>query len=250
MKLISWNVNGFRACLKKGFGEFFQNIDADAFCLQETKMQPGEAEFSPQGYEQFFHSAEKKGYSGTAIFTRNAPLSVRYGINGAHTDEGRVITAEFEKFFLITCYSPNAQDGLKRIGYRMEFEDALRNYLTELDRQKPVVLCGDLNVAHCEIDLKNPKPNMGKAGFSYEERGKFGELLDAGFADSFRVLYPELTGAYSWWSYRFNARANNAGWRIDYFVVSDRLKDKILSADIYADIMGSDHCPVGLTLDI
>lgn len=250
MKLISWNVNGFRACLKKGFAEFFHKIDADVFCLQETKMQPGEAEFMPEGYEQFFHSAEKKGYSGTAAFTKQAPLSVQYGINGRHTEEGRVITLEFEQFFLITCYSPNAQDGLKRIGYRMEFEDALRTYMTQLDRQKPVILCGDLNVAFAEIDLKNPKPNMGKAGFSEEERGKFGELLQAGFADSFRVLYPDRTGAYSWWSYRFNARANNAGWRIDYFVISERLKDRILSADIYSDIMGSDHCPVGLTLDL
>ena len=213
-------------------------------------MQPGEADFSPEGYLQFFHSAEKKGYSGTAAFTRTKPLSVTFGIHGTHTDEGRVITLEFEKFFLITCYSPNAQDELKRIGYRMEFEDALREYMIELDRCKPVVLCGDLNVAHQEIDLKNPKPNMGKAGFSDEERGKFAELLDAGFADSFRELYPDKTGAYSWWSYRFNSRANNAGWRIDYFVVSDRLKPFIRSAEIYSEILGSDHCPVGLELNL
>ena len=249
MKLISWNVNGFRACLKKGFADFFEQIDADFFCLQETKMQPGEADFHPEGYFQYFHSAQKKGYSGTALFCKKAPLSVSYGIDGGHTDEGRVITAEYDDFYLITCYSPNAQEGLARIGYRMEFEDALREYMMKLDARKPVILCGDLNVAKEEIDLKNPKPNMGKAGFSDEERGKFRELLASGFADSFRVLYPDKTGAYSWWSYRFNARANNAGWRIDYFVVSERLKEHIQAADIYADILGSDHCPVGLTLD-
>jgi len=250
MKLISWNVNGFRACLKKGFTDFFEQIDADIFCLQETKMQPGEADFHPDGYYQYFHSAQKKGYSGTAVFCKKEPLSIAFGIDGDHTDEGRVITAEFDNFYLLTCYSPNAKEELARIDYRMEFEDALRNYMLKLDAAKPVILCGDLNVAKEEIDLKNPKPNIGRAGFSDQERGKFRELLAAGFADSFRVLYPDKTGAYSWWSYRFNARANNAGWRIDYFVVSDRLTTLIEEADIYSDILGSDHCPVGLTIKI
>lgn len=213
-------------------------------------MQPGEADFQPEGYECIFHSAEKKGYSGTAVFTRIAPNQVTFGIHGEHLDEGRVITLEFDSFYLITCYSPNAQDGLKRIDYRMKFEDALRSYMQELDREKPVILCGDLNVAHQEIDLKNPKPNRGKAGFSDEERGKFTELLDAGFADSFRTLHPDAMGAYSWWSYRFHARENNAGWRIDYFVISNRLKVAVREANIYADIMGSDHCPVGLEAEL
>ena len=227
MKLVSWNVNGFRACLKKGFADFFAAVDADVFCLQETKMQPGQAEFSPEGYFQYFSSAEKKGYSGTAVFTRSEPLSVVYGINGKYNDEGRVITCEFENFFFVCCYVPNAQDGLKRIGYRMEFEDDMRAYLCELDKSKPVIYTGDLNVAHNEIDLKNPKSNAGNAGFSDQERGKMTELLAAGFTDTFRMLYPDRAGVYSWWSYRFNARKNNAGWRIDYFIVSDRLAPRV-----------------------
>lgn len=246
MKFISWNVNGFRACLQKGFEEFFNSADADIFCLQETKMQPGQADFSPEGYHIYYHSAIKKGYSGTAVFTKQEPLSVTYGINGEHTDEGRVITCEFEKFYFVCCYVPNAQDGLKRIDYRMEFEDAMRGYLSELDKKKPVVYCGDLNVAHNEIDLKNYKTNVGNAGFSDEERGKFTELLAAGFTDSFRKLYPDTAGVYSWWSYRFNARKNNAGWRIDYFVVSDRFMENVEDSQILTDVYGSDHCPVML----
>ena len=246
MKFISWNVNGFRACLQKGFEEFFNNADADIFCLQETKMQPGQADFSPEGYYIYYHSAVKKGYSGTAVFTKTEPLSVTYGINGEHTDEGRVITCEFEKFYFVCCYVPNAQDGLKRIDYRMEFEDAMRGYLSKLDRKKPVVYCGDLNVAHNEIDLKNYKTNVGNAGFSDEERGKFTELLAAGFTDTFRKLYPDTAGVYSWWSYRFNARKNNAGWRIDYFVVSDRFMEQVEDSQILTDVYGSDHCPVML----
>jgi exodeoxyribonuclease-3 len=246
MKFISWNVNGFRACLQKGFEEFFNSADADIFCLQETKMQPGQADFSPEGYHIYYHSAIKKGYSGTAVFTKQEPLSVTYGINGEHTDEGRVITCEFEKFYFVCCYVPNAQDGLKRIDYRMEFEDAIRGYLSELDKKKPVVYCGDLNVAHNEIDLKNYKTNVGNAGFSDEERGKFTELLAAGFTDSFRKLYPDTAGVYSWWSYRFNARKNNAGWRIDYFVVSDRFMENVEDSQILTDVYGSDHCPVML----
>ena len=246
MKFISWNVNGFRACLQKGFEEFFNNADADIFCLQETKMQPGQADFSPEGYHIYYHSAVKKGYSGTAVFTKTEPLSVTYGINGEHTDEGRVITCEFEKFYFVCCYVPNAQDGLKRIDYRMEFEDAMRGYLSKLDRKKPVVYCGDLNVAHNEIDLKNYKTNVGNAGFSDEERGKFTELLAAGFTDTFRKLYPDTAGVYSWWSYRFNARKNNAGWRIDYFVVSDRFMEQVEDSQILTDVYGSDHFPVML----
>ena len=246
MKFISWNVNGFRACLQKGFEEFFNNADADIFCLQETKMQPGQADFSPEGYHIYYHSAVKKGYSGTAVFTKTEPLSVTYGINGEHTDEGRVITCEFEKFYFVCCYVPNAQDGLKRIDYRMEFEDAMRGYLSKLDRKKPVVYCGDLNVAHNEIDLKSYKTNVGNAGFSDEERGKFTELLAAGFTDTFRKLYPDTAGVYSWWSYRFNARKNNAGWRIDYFVVSDRFMEQVEDSQILTDVYGSDHCPVML----
>lgn len=248
MKLISWNVNGFRACLKKGFEDFFKAADADIFCLQETKMQPEQADFSPEGYFKYFNSAEKKGYSGTAVYTKREPLAVTFGINGAHTDEGRVITCEYEDFYFVCCYVPNAQDELKRIGYRMQFEDDMREYLVSLDKKKPVIYTGDLNVAHEEIDLKNPKPNMGKAGFSDEERGKMTELLAAGFADTFRRLYPDLTGVYSWWSYRFNSRANNAGWRIDYFIVSDRLMDRVKDSLILTDIEGSDHCPVELIL--
>ncbi|MBR0528266.1 MAG: exodeoxyribonuclease III [Ruminococcus sp.] len=250
MKLISWNVNGFRACLQKGFEDFFKSADADIFCIQETKMQPDQADFSPEGYHKYFHSAVKKGYSGTAVYTKNEPKAVTYGLNGAHTDEGRVITCEYDDFYFVCCYVPNAQNELKRIDYRMEFEDDMRAYLCGLDKLKPVIYCGDLNVAHEEIDLKNPKSNVGNAGFSDQERGKFTELLAAGFADTFRRLYPETTGVYSWWSYRFNARKNNAGWRIDYFVVSERLMDKVDDSKILTDVMGSDHCPVQLDITI
>lgn len=247
-KFISWNVNGFRAILKKGFDEIFKDIDADFFCLQETKMQAGQADFHPEGYFEYYNYAIKKGYSGTAIFAKKEPLDVKYGIDGKHDDEGRVITLEYEDFYLVCAYVPNAQPALKRIDYRMEYEDDLRNYLISLDSKKPVIYCGDLNVAHNEIDLKNPKSNRGNPGFSDEERGKFSHLLDSGFTDSFRHLYPDKEGIYSWWSYRFNARANNAGWRIDYFVISDRLKDRIEEASIMTDIYGSDHCPVCLVL--
>ena len=247
MKFISWNVNGFRAVLGKGFADIFTELDADFFCLQETKMQIGQADFSPEGYRSYWFSAEKKGYSGTAIFTKHEPLSVSYGVDGKHTDEGRVITLEYEDFYLVCAYVPNAQDGLKRIDYRMEFEDDMREYLSSLDKIKPVIYCGDLNVARSEIDLKNPKANIGNAGFSYEERGKIEELLGAGFTDTFRYSHPD-TVRYSWWSYRFRARENNAGWRIDYFLVSDRIKDQITSAEILTDIMGSDHCPVLLEI--
>ena len=251
MKFVSWNVNGLRACLKKGFLESFQALDADVFCLQETKMQPGQAELDLPGYQEFWNSAEKKGYSGTAVFTRVPPLSVSYDIgDDAHVGEGRSITLEFEDFYLVTVYTPNAQDGLARIDYRMDWEDAFRAYLLSLDAKKPVVVCGDLNVAHQEIDLKNPKPNRGNPGFSDQEREKFSQLLASGFTDTFRWRYPDLAGAYSWWSYRFHARENNAGWRIDYFIVSDRLKDKIKSADIWSEVTGSDHCPVVLELDL
>ena len=248
MKLVSWNVNGFRSCLTKGFGDFFDSVDADIFCIQETKMQPDQAEFSREGYTAFFSSAVKKGYSGTAIFTRIAPISVKYGVDGKYSDEGRLITLEFDSFYLVNSYTPNVQRELARIDYRMEFEDDLRAYLSELDRSKPVILCGDLNVAHNEIDLKNPKSNIGNAGFSYEERGKMDELLGAGFCDSFRYLYPDKTDAYTWWSYMFKSRERNVGWRIDYFITSDRAKEQIREAVIYADVMGSDHCPVGLTI--
>ena len=249
MKLISWNVNGFRAVLGKGFEDIFKNLDADIFCIQETKMQPGQADFAPDGYECYWHSAEKKGYSGTAVFTRRTPLSVTYGINGTHTDEGRVITLEFDEFYFVCAYVPNAQDGLRRIDYRMEFEDDMRAYLGSLDKKKPVVYTGDLNVAHNEIDLKNPKTNIGNPGFSYEERGKFTELLGAGFIDSFRYLRPDDI-KYSWWSYRFSAREKNVGWRIDYFVVSERLAKKLVCADILNDVFGSDHCPVLLEIEL
>ncbi|MBQ7390230.1 MAG: exodeoxyribonuclease III [Clostridia bacterium] len=247
MKFISWNVNGFRAVLGKGFADIFNELDADFFCLQETKMQPGQADFEAEGYRSYWFSAEKKGYSGTAVFTRHEPISVAYGLDGKHTDEGRVITLEYEDFYLVCAYVPNAQDGLKRIDYRMEFEDDMREYLSLLDKKKPVVYCGDLNVARCEIDLKNAKANIGNAGFSYEERGKLEELISAGFTDTFRHLHPDEI-KYSWWSYRFRARENNAGWRIDYFLVSDRLRDSIASAEILTDIMGSDHCPVLLEI--
>ena len=249
MRLISWNVNGLRACLGKGFADFFASIDADIFCIQETKMQEGQAEFTPEGYLQYWNSAVKKGYSGTAVFTRIPPLSVSYGIGiEEHDNEGRVITLEFEDFILVNCYTPNAQRGLTRLDYRMQWEDDFREYLLSLDKEKPVVLCGDLNVAHQEIDLKNCKTNVGNAGFTNEEREKMTRLLDSGFCDSFRALYPDKTGAYSWWSYMYNARANNAGWRIDYFIVSKRIQERIKDSVIYSEIMGSDHCPVGLEL--
>ena len=251
MKLISWNVNGLRACIGKGFLDFCALADADVYCLQETKLQAGQLELDLPGYHQYWNYADKKGYSGTAIFTKEEPLSVTYGFgDDLHRHEGRVITAEYPDFYLVCCYTPNAQDGLKRIDYRMLWEDDFREYLRELDGKKPVVLCGDLNVAHQEIDLKNPGPNRGNAGFSDQERGKMTELLEAGFVDTFRYLYPDKTGAYSWWSYRFNARKNNAGWRIDYFIVSRRLAEKIAGADIYSEIQGSDHCPVALTLAV
>ena len=250
MRLITWNVNGFRACLKKGFEEFFNAADADIFCLQETKMKPEQADFSPEGYYKYFNSAERAGYSGTAVYTKREPLNVTYGLNGDHNDEGRVITCEYDEFFFVCCYVPNAKDGLLRIDYRMEFEDAMRGYLSELGKKKPVIYCGDLNVAHNEIDLKNPKANAGNAGFSDQERGKMTELLGAGFADTFRRLYPEKTGAYTWWSYRFNARRNNAGWRIDYFIVSERLMQKVKDQIIHSETEGSDHCPVELILDL
>lgn len=249
MKFVSWNVNGLRACLGKGFTESFLALDADVFCLQETKMQPGQAEIALPGYEQYWNSAEKKGYSGVAVFTRVKPLSVRMGMNQPeHDQEGRLLTLEFADFFLVTCYTPNSQDGLKRLSYRMEWEDAFRAYLSALDAEKPVILCGDLNVAHTELDLKNPKTNRQNAGFTDQEREKFSQLLSAGFTDSFRLLHPDAAGAYSWWSYRFHARENNAGWRIDYFLLSDRLCSRVENAAIHSDIFGSDHCPVSLTL--
>ena len=248
MKLISWNVNGFRACLQKGFPEFFESVDADIFCIQETKMQPDQADFSPQGYYKYFHSAVKKGYSGTAVYTKVEPIKVTFGIEGQHKDEGRVITCEFEDLFFVCCYVPNAQNELKRIDYRMEFEDAMRAYLSGLDKIKPVIYCGDLNVAHQEIDLKNAKANVGNAGFSDQERGKMTQLLEAGFCDTFRQLYPDTEGVYSWWSYRFNARKNNAGWRIDYFIVSERLMPKVKDSKILTQVYGSDHCPVELDI--
>ena len=250
MKFISWNVNGLRACMQKGFADYFAQVDADFFCLQETKLQEGQIHLELPGYEQYWCYAEKKGYSGTAIFTKHSPLRVRYGIGVPELDtEGRLITLEYPEFFLVTCYTPNAQRELARIDHRMRWEEAFREYLMGLDAQKAVVICGDLNVAHNEIDLKNPSSNRGNAGFSDQERGAFGKLLDSGFTDTFRYLYPDKTGAYSWWSYMFNARANNAGWRIDYFLVSDRLRDRIQGASIHADILGSDHCPVELELE-
>ena len=251
MKFISWNVNGLRACVTKGFQEFFDTINADFFCLQETKLQAGQIDLSLSGYEQFWNYAQKKGYSGTAIFAKETPLSVRYGVGVEELDtEGRLITLEYPGFFLVTCYTPNAQQGLARIDHRLKWDEAFRNYLCQLDQQKPVIACGDLNVAHQEIDLKNPSSNRGNAGFSDEERESFGKLLSCGFTDTFRYLNPDATGMYSWWSYRFNARKNNAGWRIDYFIVSDRIADRITAAPIHSQIFGSDHCPVELELDI
>ena len=251
MKLISWNVNGLRACLGKGFTEAFEAMNADFFCLQETKLQAGQVTLDLPGYHQFWNYAEKKGYSGTAIFAKKEPLSVRLGLGVPELDtEGRLITLEYENFFLVTCYTPNAQPELARIDHRLRWEDAFRDYLMGLDERKPVLVCGDLNVAHNEIDLKNPASNRGNAGFSDQERGAFGALLAAGFTDSFRHLYPDVTGAYSWWSYRFHAREKNAGWRIDYFLVSNRVKDLILEASIHPEIFGSDHCPVELDIDL
>ena len=248
MRLISWNVNGFRACLEKGFADFFAEADADFFCIQETKMQAGQASFAPEGYYQYWNSAEKKGYSGTAIFTKHEPLSVRYGIGiPEHDTEGRAITLEYEDFYLLCVYTPNAQRELARLDYRMAWEDALRGYILGLDAKKPVIYCGDLNVAHEEIDLKNPKTNHMSAGFSDEERGKFSELLGSGFSDTFRTLYPDRV-AYSWWSYMYHAREKNVGWRIDYFVVSERLLGRVKDSFILNEIYGSDHCPVGIEL--
>ena len=250
MKLISWNVNGLRACQGKGFSEVFRQLDADVFCLQETKMQQGQLDLQFEGYESFWNYAEKKGYSGTAVFTRQQPLGVRYGIGiDEHDHEGRVITLEMPQLFLVTCYTPNSQDGLRRLEYRMAWEDAFRDYLRGLDEKKPVVVCGDLNVAHEEIDLKNPKSNRQNAGFTDQERQKFSDLLAAGFVDTFRSLYPDRV-EYSWWSYRFQARQKNAGWRIDYFLASERLRPLIAGAAIHTGITGSDHCPVELTLNV
>ena len=251
MKLISWNVNGLRAAVTKGFMESFEKLDADMFCLQETKLQPHQIELELPGYEQYWNSAVKKGYSGTAIFTRHKPIQVTNGIGiEEHDQEGRVITAEFESFYLVTCYTPNSQRELARLAYRMTWEDAFRQYLLELDAKKPVILCGDLNVAHEEIDLKNPKTNRKNAGFTDEERAKMTELLGAGFTDTFRKLYPDVTDAYSWWSYMGKARDRNVGWRIDYFITSGRLDDKIVEARIHPDIFGSDHCPVELDINL
>jgi len=249
MKLISWNVNGIRACLKKDFMSFFKREDADIFCLQETKVQQGQVELDLDGYYQYWNYAEKKGYSGTAIFTKKEPKSVIYGIGKEeHDKEGRVITLEFDDFYMVTVYTPNSQQGLTRLDYRMKWEDDFLAFLKQLEKTKPVIFCGDLNVAHREIDLKNPASNRGNAGFTDEERGKFTEVLNSGFIDTFRYFYPDKTGKYTWWSYMFNARANNAGWRIDYFCVSSCLKDKLKDALIYDDVMGSDHCPIGLLI--
>lgn len=251
MKFISWNVNGLRACDGKGFREAFAALDADFFCLQETKMQPGQLDMAFDGYQSYWNSAEKKGYSGTAVFTRHEPLGVTFGLGmEEHDREGRVITVEMENFYLVTVYTPNSQDGLRRLDYRMAWDDAFRAYLQKLDVRKPVIVCGDLNVAHREIDLKNPKTNRRNAGFTDEERQKFTELLDAGFTDTFRHFHPDAEGAYSWWSYRFKAREKNAGWRIDYFLTSDRLQERLLSAAIHNEVFGSDHCPVEVVIDL
>ena len=251
MKLVSWNVNGLRACMGKGFAEFLNSENPDVICLQETKMQREQADFDFEGYYEYWNSAEKKGYSGTAIFTKKEPISVSYGIGMEEADaEGRVICAEFEGFYLVTVYTPNAQRELVRIDFRMAFEDAFRAYLMKLNETKPVVVCGDMNVAHKPIDLKNPKTNIGNAGFSYEERGKFSELLASGFNDTFRMLYPDKAEAYSWWSYMFKSRERNTGWRIDYFLVTDDIKDKVKDSLILSDVMGSDHCPVELLLEV
>ena len=251
MKFISWNVNGLRACVGKGFLDIFHQLDADFFCLQETKLQEGQIDLDLPGYRQYWCYAEKKGYSGTAIFTKHEPINVSYGLGVEALDnEGRLITLEFQNFYLVTCYTPNAQRELARIDHRMAWEAALQNYLVQLDSKKPVIYCGDLNVAHNEIDLKNPSSNRGNAGFSDQERNAFSQLLSCGFTDTFRFLYPDVKDAYSWWSYMFNARKNNAGWRIDYFVVSNRLRPAITDATIHPEYLGSDHCPVGLELTI
>ncbi len=251
MRLISWNVNGLRACITKGFSEIFEQLDADFFCIQETKLQQGQVDLEFPGYQSYWNYAEKKGYSGTAIFTRHTPLSVTYGVGTEELDtEGRLITLEYPDYYVVTCYTPNSQDKLARIDHRLKWDEAFRRHLMALDEKKPVLACGDLNVAHQEIDLKNPKSNRGNAGFSDEERASFTELLSKGFTDTFRFLHPDTTDAYSWWSYRFNARKNNAGWRIDYFLASDRIADRISSTPIYSEILGSDHCPVGLEIDL
>lgn len=250
IKLISWNVNGLRACLNKNFEKSFAELDADVFCLQEIKLKEGQTDYAPDGYYCFWNYAQKPGYSGTAMFTKQKPINVTYGIGmEKHDSEGRVITAEFDEFYLITCYTPNSQNELARLGYRMEWEDDFRDYLIGLDKNKPIVLCGDLNVAHNEIDLKNPKTNRKNAGFTDEEREKMTRLLDSGFVDTFRFLHPDTEGEYSWWSYRFKAREKNAGWRIDYFIVSERLKDAVSKAEIHQEIFGSDHCPIELVLE-
>ncbi len=250
-KLISWNVNGLRACVGKGFLDYFKEADADVFCIQESKLQKGQIDLDLPGYHQYWNYAEKKGYSGTALFTKQEPISVAYGLGiEEHDHEGRVITAEFEHYYVVTCYTPNSQDGLARLAYRMTWEDAFLAYLKKLEEKKPVIFCGDLNVAHREIDLKNPKTNRKNAGFTDEERGKFTDLLAAGFIDTFRYFYPDREGIYSWWSYRFSARAKNAGWRIDYFCVSKALEDKLESASIHTEVMGSDHCPVELVMQL
>lgn len=251
MKLVSWNVNGLRACVKKGFLEYFRQVDADIFCVQETKLQEGQMELELEGYRQYWNYAERKGYSGTAVFTKFAPLSAGFGFSREEPDrEGRLITLEFEKFYLVNAYTPNSRRDLSRLSYRLEWEDRIREYLVELDRRKPVVYCGDLNVAHREIDLKNAKSNVGNSGFTDEEREKMTELLDAGFIDSFRYFYPDKTGAYTWWSYLNKVRERNIGWRIDYFLVSERLKGALVKAEIHSHVMGSDHCPVLLELNI
>ena len=251
MKLISWNVNGLRACVNKGFLDYFNEVDADVFCLQETKLQEGQIELELPGYHQYWNYADKKGYSGTAMFVKEEPLSVKYGMDiDEHNHEGRLITLEYDNYYLLTEYVPNAQNELKRIDYRMKWEDDFRAYINKLNETKPVIFCGDLNVAHKEIDLKNPKSNRGNAGFSDEERGKFEELLEAGYVDTFRHFYPDMEQIYSWWSYRFHAREKNAGWRIDYFMVSESLKDNLVDAKIHTDVLGSDHCPVELDINI
>ena len=249
-KFISWNVNGLRACVQKGFIDFFNEVNADIFCVQETKLQEGQIDLKLSGYNMYWNYAEKKGYSGTAIFTKEEPIQVFYGLNiEEHDKEGRVITLEFEEYYFITVYTPNSKQKLERLEYRMKWENDFRNYIIELNLKKPVIVCGDLNVAHKEIDLKNPKTNRKNAGFTDEERNKFSELIESGFIDTYRYFYPDLEGAYSWWSYRFNARANNAGWRIDYFCVSDKMKDRLVDAKIHGNILGSDHCPVELIIE-
>ena len=251
MKLVSWNVNGIRACVKKGFLDYFQEVDADIFCIQETKLQENQISLELEGYKQYWNYAEKKGYSGTAIFTKKEPLSVTYGIELEEPDqEGRVITLEYDSFYLVNCYTPNSKRDLTRLDYRLIWEDAMKRHLLKLNEKKPVIFCGDLNVAHQEIDLKNPKPNVGNSGFTFEEREKMTSLLDAGFIDSFRYLFPEQTDAYTWWSYMMKVRERNIGWRIDYFILSERLAEKLKDAQIHCNVMGSDHCPVLLEADI